>query len=110
MVKCAEAQLRIRKKSLVGPLHRPRVQIRAFVGRTESSLHRVDPGGARESIGVVQDPGSTLAQINLALRQEEVFKASWLTICQTTHGQIDGIRIRGRSCKLRWASAFTSST
>src|ERR1700721_919821 len=45
---------RIEKKSSVGPLHRPRIQIRAFVGRTESSLHRVDSGSARERLGVVR--------------------------------------------------------
>ena len=45
---------RIEKKSLVSPLHRPRIQIRTFAGRTESSLHRVDPSGARKRVGVVR--------------------------------------------------------
>src|SRR3984957_19972612 len=45
---------RIEKKSSVSPLHRPRIQIRTFVGRTESSLHRVDPSGARKRVGVVR--------------------------------------------------------
>src|ERR1700721_1285674 len=45
---------RIEKKSLVSPLHRPRIQIRTFAGRPESGLHRVDPSGARERLGVVR--------------------------------------------------------
>ena len=45
---------RIDKKSLVSPLHRPRIQLCTLVGRTESSLHRVDPSGARERVGIVR--------------------------------------------------------
>src|ERR1700733_5655863 len=45
---------RIEKKRLASPLHRPRIQIRSFVGRPEGSLHRVDPSGARERVGVVR--------------------------------------------------------
>jgi hypothetical protein len=44
--------VRIEQKSLVSPLHRPRVQVHTLVAPTESIVRRVDVSGAGESIGV----------------------------------------------------------
>ena len=42
----------IEQKSLVSPLHRPRIQVHTLVGPTAGIVRRIDERGARESVGV----------------------------------------------------------
>ena len=44
--------VRIEQKSLVSPLHRPRIQVHTLVGPTVTIVLRVDVRGARERVGV----------------------------------------------------------
>ena len=44
--------VRIEQKSLVGPLHRPRIQVHTLVGPTVNIVRRVDVSGARECVSV----------------------------------------------------------
>src|ERR1700727_3564613 len=83
---------RIEKKSSVSPPHRPRIQIRTFVRRTESSLHRVDPSGARKRVGVVRiESQRSFKQVSRLVRRG--FRGELVENRQTTHRQIDCVGI-----------------